>query len=105
VVGAGQIALVGGASQEWHTLIAGDWSRYAREVNPQGNTVWEFTQADVPEEKLGNIQTASRLANGNTVMCCWIAGTARLALAGYSPTVRSESGKESGLGAIFLEQS
>jgi len=57
-----------------NTLIAGDWSRYAREVNPQGNTVWEFTQADVPEEKLGNIQTASRLANGNTVMCCWIAG-------------------------------
>ena len=57
-----------------NTLIAGDWSRYAREVNPQGDTVWEFTQKDVPEEKLGNIQTAGRLANGNTVMCCWIAG-------------------------------
>jgi len=70
------------AKSPWHavrlkngnTLIAGDWSRYAREVNPKGATVWEFTQADVPTEKLGNIQTASRLANGNTVMCCWIAG-------------------------------
>ena len=57
-----------------NTLIAGDSNRYAREVNPKGETVWEFTQADVPGYKLGNIQTASRLANGNTVMCCWIAG-------------------------------
>jgi hypothetical protein len=57
-----------------NTLIAGDWNRYVREVNPQGETVWEFTQADVPEYKLGNIQTADRLANGNTVICCWIAG-------------------------------
>ena len=43
-------------------------------MNPNGETVWEFTQADAPEYKLGNIQTAQRLANGNTVMCCWIAG-------------------------------
>jgi hypothetical protein len=57
-----------------NTLIAGDWSRYAREVNPKGETVWEFTQADVPTCALGNIQTADRLANGNTVLCCWIAG-------------------------------
>ena len=57
-----------------NTLIAGDWSRYAREVNPKGEAVWEFTQADVPGETLGNIQTADRLANGNTVLCCWIAG-------------------------------
>jgi hypothetical protein len=70
------------AKSPWHavrlkngnTLIAGDWSRYAREVNPKGETVWEFTQADVPGYELGNIQTAHRLANGNTVMCCWIAG-------------------------------
>jgi len=70
------------AKSPWHavrlkngnTLIAGDWSRYAREVNSKGETVWEFTQADVPGETLGNIQTAHRLANGNTVICCWIAG-------------------------------
>jgi len=57
-----------------NTLIAGDWSRYAREVNPKGEMVWEFTQADVPDYKLGNIQTADRLASGNTVICCWITG-------------------------------
>ena len=57
-----------------NTLISGDWSRYAREVNPKGETVWEFTPADVPGYRLGNFQTASRLANGNTVLCSWIAG-------------------------------
>ncbi len=56
-----------------NTLITGDASRYVREVNPQGETVWELTQADV-SFKLGNIQCANRLANGNTVVCNWIAG-------------------------------
>jgi hypothetical protein len=57
-----------------NTLIAGDASRYAREVNSKGETVWEFTQADVPNIKLFNIQTAMRLANGNTVISNWCAG-------------------------------
>ncbi len=57
-----------------NTLIAGDKNRYAREVNPNGETVWEFTAADAADYKLGNLQTADRLANGNTVMCFWIAG-------------------------------
>ena len=56
------------------TLIAGDASRYAREVNPKGETVWEFTQADVPNYRLGNIQTADRLENGNMIITSWIAG-------------------------------
>jgi len=56
-----------------NTLIAGDAKRYVREVNPKGDTVWELTQADV-DFKLGNLQTANRLANGHTVICCWIAG-------------------------------
>ena len=57
-----------------HTLISGDASKYVREVNSQGETVWELTQADVPDYRLGNLQTANRLANGNTVICSWIAG-------------------------------
>jgi hypothetical protein len=57
-----------------NTLIAGDKNRYVREVNPRGETVWEFTPADAPDYKLGNLQTADRLANGNTVICSWIAG-------------------------------
>ena len=57
-----------------NTLLAGDWKAYAREVNPQGGTVWEFTQADSPDFKLFSIQTAQRLANGNTVLSNWCAG-------------------------------
>jgi hypothetical protein len=56
-----------------NTLLAGDQRAYAREVNPRGETVWEFTQADVPAIKLYNVQTAQRLDNGNTVICCWVA--------------------------------
>ena len=52
----------------------GDFNRYVREVNPKGETVWQFTQADAPEYKLGNFQTANRLANGNTLITCWVAG-------------------------------
>jgi hypothetical protein len=56
-----------------NTLLSGDASQYVREVNPKGETVWELTKADV-SFKLGNIQCANRLANGNTVICNWIAG-------------------------------
>ena len=59
--------------QNGDTLLAGDARAYAREVNAKGETVWEFTQADAPDIKLFNVQTAQRLANGNTVICCWVA--------------------------------
>lgn len=54
-----------------NTLISGDAAKYVREVNPKGETVWEFTQADVPDIKLFNTQTAQRLANGNTLISNW----------------------------------
>jgi hypothetical protein len=57
-----------------NTLISGDRSRYVREVDPKGQTVWELTQADIPDYVLGNIQEADRLANGDTMICNWIAG-------------------------------
>ena len=63
-----------------NTLIAGDWSRYVREVDPAGHVVWEFTQADVPDIVLGNLQTANRLTNGDTVICSWVAGNNNLAV-------------------------
>lgn len=56
-----------------NTLISGDGQGYTREVNPNGEMVWEFTCADTPFT-IGNTQTANRLANGNTVICNWIAG-------------------------------
>ena len=56
-----------------NTLISGDGEGYTREVNMKGETVWEFTRADA-HFTIGNTQTANRLANGNTVICNWIAG-------------------------------
>jgi hypothetical protein len=75
------------ALSPWHaerlrngnTLIAGDKRCYVREVNPRGETVWEFTQADVPDIQLFNTQCAYRLANGNTVITNWVAGNNKTA--------------------------
>jgi hypothetical protein len=41
------------------------------EVNKQGETVWKFSQEDAPEYKFIIFQEASRLANGDTVICNW----------------------------------
>jgi hypothetical protein len=59
--------------RDGNTLISGDGQGYTREVNMKGETLWEFTRADAPFT-IGNTQTANRLANGNTVICNWIAG-------------------------------
>ena len=56
-----------------NTLLSGDGEGYTREVNMKGETVWELTRNDVPF-KIGAMQTANRLANGNTVISNWIAG-------------------------------
>jgi hypothetical protein len=57
-----------------NTLISGDGKGFAREVNPKGETVWEFTQQDVPGIRIFNIQELTRLDNGNTIICNWCAG-------------------------------
>ena len=57
-----------------NTLISGDGSGYVREVNPKGETVWEFTQQDSPDIKIFNVQEVTRLANGNIVICNWCPG-------------------------------
>ena len=41
------------------------------EVNPKGEVVWQFSEKDIPEYKCFIFQEASRLANGNTVVCNW----------------------------------
>ena len=41
------------------------------EVNKQGDVVWQFSQKDAPEYKFFIFQEASRLANGDTVICNW----------------------------------
>jgi outer membrane protein assembly factor BamB len=53
-----------------NTLISG--SKAVREVNSAGETVWEFTPADVPEYLFNSMQIAKRLPNGNTLINMWV---------------------------------
>jgi hypothetical protein len=59
-----------------NTLIVDEHDRLVREVNPKSENVWEFKQADLPPDVVfHNIQTAQRLANGNTVIFSSTGGT------------------------------
>ncbi len=59
-----------------NTLIADEHDKLVREVNSKGETVWELRQSDLPADiVLHNIQTADRLANGNTVLFSSTGGT------------------------------
>lgn len=61
-----------------NTLIVDERERLVREVSPDKKMVWEFTQADLPPDlKFRNIQTAERLANGNTVIFSSTGGAKR----------------------------
>lgn len=51
------------------TLISG--GSEVREINPAGETVWEFTAADMPDYKFNSIQISTRLPNGNTLINDW----------------------------------
>lgn len=53
-----------------NTLISSFHSNVV-EVNQQGEVVWQFSEKDVPEIPCYIFQEASRLANGNTVICNW----------------------------------
>jgi len=53
-----------------NTLISSFHSTVV-EVNKQGEIVWQFSEKDVPEIPCYIFQEASRLANGNTVICNW----------------------------------
>ena len=70
----------------WSVVVPGVWSakplangnilaassrKFVREINRQGDTVWEWTAADAPDYKFSNVQTAVRLANGNTIINNW----------------------------------
>lgn len=56
--------------QNGNTLISG--SKLVREVNAGGETVWEFTPADVPDYLFSSIQLAKRLPNGDTLINSWV---------------------------------
>jgi outer membrane protein assembly factor BamB len=46
-------------------------SSFVREINRKGETIWEFRRTDLPEIRIANMQTASRLANGDTLINSW----------------------------------
>ena len=54
-----------------NTLITAEYDNLTREVNPKGETVWEFNNTDLPEAfRFAQApQTCTRLANGNTIFC------------------------------------
>jgi len=53
-----------------NTLITDEQDITTREVNPKKETVWELKPADLPaDQRFINTQTATRLANGNTIIC------------------------------------
>ena len=53
-----------------NTLITDEQDILTREVNPGKETVWELRPTDLPEPyRFINTQTATRLANGNTIIC------------------------------------
>ena len=52
-----------------NTLICG---KTVREIKTSGETVWEFTSADVPDYKFNSMQLASRLPNGDTLINNWV---------------------------------
>lgn len=56
--------------QNGNTLITDEQDALTREVNPKGETVWEFKLSELPAEwHFTGSQSCVRLANGNTILC------------------------------------
>ena len=55
-----------------NTLISGNQHGYVREVNRQGEIVWEIKKDELPGIMLHTVQEVSRLPNGNTLINNWV---------------------------------
>lgn len=53
-----------------NTLIATS-KKLIREINRQGETIWELKPEDLPDYKISNFQIATRLSNGHTLINNW----------------------------------
>lgn len=70
------------APSVWHatrlkngnTLVSGNQHGFVREISPKDEIVWEVKKGDLPGIQINGIHQATRLANGNTVICNWTAG-------------------------------
>jgi hypothetical protein len=56
--------------QNGNILVASN-HRFVRELTRQGEIVWEWTPKDTPDYKMSNLQLATRLPNGNTLINNW----------------------------------
>ena len=54
-------------------LAATSGAQFVHEINRKGETIWEWSAADAPGYTFANMQTAVRLANGNTLINNWYA--------------------------------
>lgn len=53
-----------------NTLITDEQDVLTREVTPGKQTVWEIRPSDIPAEyRYGNSQSATRVVNGDTIIC------------------------------------
>ncbi len=53
-----------------NTLITDERDVRTFEITPARQVVWDLTKNDIPQQYwYGNTQTATRLANGNTIIC------------------------------------
>lgn len=72
--------------QLWSADVPGIWSatplhngnvlvasnnRFVRELDRRGQVVWEWKPSDTPEYQMSNLQLATRLPNGNTLINNW----------------------------------
>jgi len=70
----------------WSLPVPGVWSatplkngnilvvsnqKFVRELNRQGEVVWEWTPRDTPDYQMANLQLATRLPNGDTLINNW----------------------------------
>ena len=60
-----------------NTLISGNQHGYVREVNRQGEIVWEIGKNDLPGISLYTVQEVTRLVNGNTLINNWVGSVAQ----------------------------
>ncbi len=51
-------------------LVASN-NKFVRELNRHGDIVWEWKPSDTPDYKMSNLQLATRLPNGNTLINDW----------------------------------
>lgn len=54
-----------------NTLVSGNQHAFVREISPRDEIVWKVKDGDFPGIKINGVHQATRLAEGNTIICNW----------------------------------